>query len=119
MSEDCLYLDVWSPAEPDLQHSGNGTATDGEDEESSGEADSTLEPPDREAEPANLAVIVWLTAGRGMETGDGAELAASGGVVVVKVESRRGALGFLATEHGSAPGLNSRDIPNVTEKPNY
>ena len=77
MSEDCLYLSVWAPA---------ATAT---------------EP----GTSKGLAVIVWLTGGQGVEEGDGAELAATGGIVVVKVESRRGALGFLATRHRAARGL--------------
>ena len=42
-------------------------------------------------------VIVWLTSGR-EERMSGAELSGRGEVVVVRVESRRGALGYLATE---------------------
>ena len=62
MSEDCLYLSVWS---------GEGG-------------------PGR-------AVLVWLTAGGEAAGAGGAELAVRGEVLVVRVESRRGALGFLAT----------------------
>ena len=79
MSEDCLYLNVWAPT---VTSSNSSTATPG------------------------LAVIVWLTAGRGVEEGDGVELSSAGGVVVVKVESRRGALGFLATQNRAAPGTS-------------
>ena len=53
---------------------------------------------------SGLAVLVWLTAGRDPEEGGGAELAALGNLVVVKVQSRRGALGFLATEDQSIAG---------------
>ena len=41
------------------------------------------------------AVLVWMT-GSGEEDEGGSELAARGDVIVVRVESRRGALGFLA-----------------------
>ena len=51
-----------------------------------------------------LSVLVWLTAGRGQEDGGGEELSAQGNLVVVKVESRRGALGFLATQGRSVAG---------------
>ena len=62
MSEDCLYLSIWSPW--------FSSAT---------------------------GVIVWLTSGREDDL-SGAELSGRGEVVVVRVESRRGALGYLATE---------------------
>jgi carboxylesterase type B len=62
MSEDCLYLSIWSSSASPL-----------------------------------TGVIVWLTSGR-EENLSGAELSGRGEVVVVRVESRRGALGYLATE---------------------
>ena len=54
------------------------------------------------------AVIVWLTAGQSdleEEEEGGATLSAEGEVVVVKVESRRGALAFLATQDKSLAGI--------------
>ena len=62
MSEDCLYLSIWSP----WSFSATG-------------------------------VILWLTSGREDDL-SGAELSGRGEVVVVRGESRRGALGYLATE---------------------
>ena len=56
------------------------------------------------ASQSGHAVLVWLTGGRGPEEGDGAELAGLGSLVVVKVESRRGALGFLATKDQTIVG---------------
>ena len=64
MSENCLYLSIWSPV----------------------------------IEPEELtSVIVILNSGRMEGNISGVELAAIGNVVVVTVESRHGALGFLAT----------------------
>ena len=40
--------------------------------------------------------MVWLSSGR-EESTNGVELSGRGGIVVVRVESRRGSLGFLAT----------------------
>lgn len=67
-SEDCLYLNVWAPAEP----------VDGP-----------------------LPVMVWIhggtfvTGGGGLPIYDGANLARRGGLIVVTVNYRLGALGFL------------------------
>jgi para-nitrobenzyl esterase len=67
VSEDCLTVDIWTPA------------TAGE----------------------NLPVLVWvyggayLTGGSSLVTYDGSTLAADHGVVVVSVNYRLGALGFL------------------------
>lgn len=76
MSEDCLYLNVWSP----------------------------------DASPgANLPVLFWIHGGAnktghgGQELFDGSRLAARG-LVVVTVNMRLGALGFL-----SLPALNAED----------
>ena len=57
-----------------------------------------------ETQETRLSVLVWLTVGRGQEEKGGEELSAQGNLVVVKVESRRGALGFLATQEKSIPG---------------
>ena len=46
---------------------------------------------------SSTGVIVWLSSGREDDL-SGAELSGRGEVVVVRVESRRGALGYLATE---------------------
>ena len=76
MSEDCLYLNVWSP-DPSLG--------------------------------ANLPVLVWIHGGAnktghgGQDLFDGSRLAARG-MVVVTVNMRLGALGFL-----SLPALNAED----------
>ena len=69
MSEDCLYLSIWSPY--------------------------TLS--------SATGVLVWLTSGREGQL-SGAELSGRGGVVVVRVESRRGSLGFLAMEDSLVTG---------------
>ncbi|QGG54617.1 carboxylesterase/lipase family protein [Paenibacillus sp. B01] len=67
-SEDCLYLNVWAPEEPS-------------------------------AEP--LPVMVWIhggsfvTGGGGLPVYDGASLARRGGLIVVSISYRLGALGFL------------------------
>ena len=63
MSEDCLYLSIWSPA-------GRGEEV--------------------------RSVIVLLTSGKEEGTLSGVEMAARGDVVMVKAESRHGALGFFA-----------------------
>ena len=90
MSEDCLYLNVWTPAAP-------GTS-------------------------ARLPVMVWIhgggfVVGSGAEPRyDGARLAARG-VVVVSVNHRLNALGFLAhpeltaeSEHHSSGAYGSLDL---------
>ena len=74
MSEDCLYLSIWSP------WSSSGTG-----------------------------VIVWLTSGREDDL-SGAELSGRGEVVVVRVESRQGALGYLATEDRELTGRSRRIV---------
>ena len=68
MSEDCLYLSLWTP-----EGLGKG----------------------------NTGVIVWLAP---QEALSGAELSGRGNIVVVRVESRRGALGFLAMEDNIVQG---------------
>ncbi|KAK7482264.1 hypothetical protein BaRGS_00026507, partial [Batillaria attramentaria] len=74
-SEDCLYLNVFTPERPD---------------------DGWL-----------LPVMVWIHGGGFYQgTGsnyDGTQLAAQG-VVVVTINYRLGALGFLSTEDGASPG---------------
>ena len=68
MSEDCLYLSIWSP------------------------------PPPRGSPEELRPVMVLLTSGKEEGALSGLEVAAEGEVVFVKVESRHGALGFLAGE---------------------
>ena len=71
MSEDCLYLSIWSPRTP-----------------------------------SKTGVMVWLASGR-EDVLSGAELSGRGEVVVVRVETRQGALGFLATEDKLVTGMLS------------
>ena len=70
MSEDCLYLSLWSPWPP----------------------------------VSVAGVIVWLASGR-EDSLSGAELSGRGEVVVVRVESRQGALGYLATQDTAFTGM--------------
>lgn len=49
-------------------------------------------------------VMVWLASGR-EDILSGAELSGRGEVVVVRVESRQGALGYLATEDKLITGM--------------
>lgn len=50
--------------------------------------------------------MVWLASGR-EDVLSGAELSGRGEVVVVRVETRQGALGFLATEDKLVTGMLS------------
>ena len=77
LSEDCLYLNVWAPARPSA---------------------------------AKRAVMVWIYGG-GFNSGsatldayDGRTLATQGDVVVVSMQYRLGALGFLFFGSDDAPG---------------
>lgn len=79
--EDCLYVNVTTPA-PTPEASGTGAAV---------------------GAPARRPVIVWLHGG-GFTTGAGSSydahrMVTRGGVVVVTVNYRLGALGFLAHDH--------------------
>ena len=84
MSEDCLYLNVWAPQRK-------------ETEAGAGAGDK-------------LAVMVWIYGG-GLYSGtstlelyDGRMLAVTGNVVVVSMQYRLGALGFLYSGSDDAPG---------------
>ncbi|MDY7106582.1 MAG: carboxylesterase family protein [Actinomycetota bacterium] len=85
--EDCLRLNIDTPRAPD------GPAAE--------EAASDLGPPD-------LPVVVWVHGGGFIEGAaneyDGARLAAGGDVVVVTINYRLGALGYLALEGFEDPG---------------
>ncbi|NXD88810.1 ACES Acetylcholinesterase, partial [Halcyon senegalensis] len=81
LSEDCLYLNVWTPAQPPAPAGGG------------------------------LPVLVWIYGGgfysgaASLDVYDGRYLAAVEGLVVVSMNYRVGALGFLAIPgHPEAPG---------------
>uniref|UniRef100_A0A1I8GR16 Carboxylic ester hydrolase n=1 Tax=Macrostomum lignano TaxID=282301 RepID=A0A1I8GR16_9PLAT len=82
MSEDCLYLNVWTPT---LDKAG-------------------------EKGKAGKAVMVWIYGGgffggsSSLEVYDGAVLAATGDVVVASMQYRTGALGFMFLDDTEAPG---------------
>lgn len=82
LSEDCLYLNIWEPVSPDSSSSSS----------------------------KKKAVMVWIYGG-GLMSGtstltiyDGATLAVKGDVVVVSMQYRLGALGFLYLGTPDAPG---------------
>ncbi|KAJ5764227.1 hypothetical protein N7533_002908 [Penicillium manginii] len=82
-SEDCFFLNVWTPYLPRSQHS-----------------------PKRKLKP----VMFWIhggafTSGSGSDTlMDGSNLASRGDVVVVTINYRLGTLGFLALDDGETNG---------------
>ncbi len=110
-SEDCLYLNVYLP-----KRSSHSRGEGEEEEEGRGGGD------EMSGNENGLPVMVWFHGGgfsRGSSSprgdGDGSprlgdwspdprELAAQGEVVVVSVQYRLGALGFLFLDDGAAPG---------------
>ena len=105
-SEDCLYLNVWSPHPNATQAPQSTTRPAGARSEVSGGAGDGNEP--------LLPVMVWIHGGGfGIGTGserwfNGTELARSQHVVVVTLNYRLGPLGFLASnesDHGTG-GMN-------------
>uniref|UniRef100_A0A1I8GP53 Carboxylic ester hydrolase n=2 Tax=Macrostomum lignano TaxID=282301 RepID=A0A1I8GP53_9PLAT len=77
MSEDCLYLNVWTPAE------------------SSGQPLAVM---------VWIYGGSFCTGSASLEVYDGAILAAKGGVVVVSMQYRTGPLGFMMMHDSEAPG---------------
>ena len=73
MSEDCLYLSIWSK---------NITREE------------------------STSVMVVLDSGRLGDDVSGIELSDTGDIVVVSVENRHGALGFLATKEKTVTGIS-------------
>ena len=98
LDEDCLYLSIWSPATEAL-HVNTPTTTITTNSPSSTISSSS---PSCARPSADLrAVLVWVHGG-GYETGasssdvyEGSALAAAGDVLVLSVQYRLGALGFL------------------------
>lgn len=83
MSEDCLYLNIWAPV-------GHGGSAEGQ--------------------AKGKAVMVWIYGGSfssgtaNLDVYDGRILAATNDVVVVSMQYRMGALGFLYLDVPEAPG---------------
>ncbi|GFS20519.1 carboxylic ester hydrolase [Elysia marginata] len=84
VSEDCLYLNVWTPHQSS--------------------------PPTTRKQAANKAVMVWIYGGSFMsgsstlDVYDGKFLAAEEDVVVISMQFRFGALGYLVLESLNSPG---------------
>ncbi|XP_061558509.1 neuroligin-3-like isoform X1 [Phycodurus eques] len=97
-SEDCLYLNIYAPAEEGSQHKKKGASF------SHAETHISEDIRDSEARP----VMVYIHGGSYMEgTGnmmDGSVLASYGNVVVVTLNYRIGILGFLSTGDQAAKG---------------
>ncbi|KAF1378732.1 hypothetical protein PFLUV_G00193570 [Perca fluviatilis] len=97
-SEDCLYLNIYTPTEEGSQHKKKGAAF------SHAETHISEDIRDSEARP----VMVYIHGGSYMEgTGnmmDGSVLASYGNVVVVTLNYRIGILGFLSTGDQAAKG---------------
>lgn len=97
LDEDCLYVSIWSPAIEALHLDVAGGSSTSSSSSSSSRSSSSCTAP----ASARRAVLVWVHGG-GYETGgssvdvyDGSALAAAGDVLVVSVQYRLGALGFL------------------------
>lgn len=97
LDEDCLYVSIWSPAIEALHLDVAGGSSTSSSSSSSSRSSSSCTAP----ASARRAVLVWVHGG-GYETGgssvdvyDGSALAAAGNVLVVSVQYRLGALGFL------------------------
>lgn len=104
--EDCLYLNITTPA-PTPATAGASVAT-GAAATTTGAA-TTATTGTAVVGPARRPVIVWLHGG-GFTTGAGSSydahrMATRGGVVVVTVNYRLGALGFLAHDHLPGSGV--------------
>lgn len=99
MSEDCLYLNVWSPVVDDSQTMVSRESIDNSRPSGGGQISSKLVP------------VLFFIHGGGFTAGSASQdtynatiLSAKGNVVVVTINYRLGALGLLYTGCGTAPG---------------